>query len=623
VKSNEDNTAIVVTHNIDLALAYGDQLIVIHDKSHQIDASNIFYSDKGEDVVVWSSNSGEKQFIFNKKDIENEDAFSFLEGRMDNEIVFSNINRQLDLAHNNHSQLNGNNYKDKRFKDFFSPVSTQDLSMKKLSGFILITILLLSFLAIGFSVGSLDVLRDKMRDPFVNWISVEVPSDKLEEIAKIRQKLSEDTVKQKFSISSVSVFFREPLNIFNQKKNGMFMSIGRTISVDEPILKDLGTSDNVIRGSMFTTNEDIGLIVTPQFLELCGLSQDEPYASIGVTYNDEYIPMPIPIKAIVKSLPNQSQFLCTDYFYKHKGKGSFSPTHTSELIVFTSESKENVKIIKDSLQHFISSRHEFDDFDPNIDISQLDDRHKSFMDGSYIKVSFLPTPSIDIINNIYDDFYKKYIGTKYKFYHLYQYPSTYNNFDKDSDSPNRLSINVENIEKVSDLRAYLMKLGLEIDLAKIEALNNYNFISKLTNILSYLIIALSIISVCIFIGYILYVFLYKNRTHIGVLKAFGLPKDTLKNIYLTKMFSSIFKMSLIAFVISLFVGYSTGLRRFVSLFFTVDNKYYYFNLFNTSLLLFILLLALGSTISLFLTANYILKRTPGDLLYDRIEIGKK
>jgi len=621
VDSNPENTAIVVSHNIEHALLYGDQIIIIHEHNHCISEQNILISQRKEDEVIWYNSLGDSIFSLKQFDTESRTIVENIEKQMDSNGVQipDEVHSEVSIVLNNNYEKNID-YDDKKFRDFFGPVSTQELSIRKKNSYVLIAILTLSFLAIGFSVGSLQVLQDKMQDPFINWITVEIPYDKLKDVGQIQGYLGADTTMKKFSIRSVGGFFREPMNFYNKERNGTIVCIGRTIDVTDPIIRDLSKPENVISGTFFTQTYDIGIIVTPEFMKLCGIESGNPFTYASIYTGDSYAIVPIPIKAVVKNLPSQSQFLMTEYFYCKKNSGSFNPHFTSELIIFCEGKRENAQRIKDELLKFIESKSEFTTLSPYVFLSKLDSSQLPSVEGNLVKVSFLEQPSWEITDKIYSQFIETVKDTPFHTYHLYNYPSTALSESEVSSEYNRLSIHVENLEQINTLRAALMEKGLEIDLAKIESLNNFNFVAKLTNTLSVIIIFISIVSVCIFMGYILYVFLYKNRMYIGMLKAFGLPRKTLRLIYLQRMGISLILATFISFILSLLLGYSKAIRSILSfLNFTIDSYYSYFDLFNTQLIIFIVCLFALSFVSLLFTANYILDRSPGELIYDRIE----
>ncbi len=182
---------------------------------------------------------------------------------------------------------------------------------------------------------------------------------------------------------------------------------------------------------------------------------------------------------------------------------------------------------------------------------------------------------------------------------------------------NRLSIHVTSLDHLNELKGSISALGVELDMAKIESLKNFKAVANLTNTLSIVIIVVSIIAICTFMGYLLYVFLYKNRMHLGMLKAFGVPFENLRTLYTRKMVVWLLGYVVVAFGLSCLIGYSGILRSALALVAPLDPDYKYFDMGDYYPILFAGLVITLSYVSLRLTADQILKLNPGDLIYDR------
>ena len=75
-------------------------------------------------------------------------------------------------------------------------------NLKKLSG-----IFLLTFLVIGFAKGSLDYLDDKINSPFVKLVEMSVPYAQSDKMTNIRNNLSADSLKKKYSYEIKLLYF--------------------------------------------------------------------------------------------------------------------------------------------------------------------------------------------------------------------------------------------------------------------------------------------------------------------------------------------------------------------------------------------------------------------------------
>ena len=72
---------------------------------------------------------------------------------------------------------------------------------------------------------------------------------------------------------------------------------------------------------------------------------------------------------------------------------------------------------------------------------------------------------------------------------------------------------------------------IELDDAKVKEKENYLFLSKVTNIISTLLVIFSTLSVCLFIFNLLKSHLSKVKMNIGTFKAIGLTDKESRSIY--------------------------------------------------------------------------------------------
>jgi len=363
------------------------------------------------------------------------------------------------------------------------------------------------------------------------------------------------------------------------------------------------------------------LIVTPEFLEIAGKTEKDLFYDLSMSIDDRgHKPAPAPIRAIVRFLPGRSQFLSTPYFYEKRNLDTrqlFSPSRCDELIIYC-EDRETAQRVEQITLEYIGSIDSLRLRSPDVYLDVLDEDHQPRIAGSIVIISFFPSIRWEETDRIFEgiDARLKAAGIAGAVHHIYKYPNT-PSMERMSNQ-NRLSIHVSNLEMVTELRDVVkQKFGIEIDLARVESLNNYQFVGKLTDTLSAVIIFVCSLTVCIFMGYILYIFLYKNRKHLGMLKAFGVPSVILRRIYLMRLGKSLATITLISGVLAIAFGYTHLLREAISVWFRVDRAFGYFDLVNWYMLVFVLSLVLFNYITLRFSADSILKMSPGDLIYDR------
>jgi putative ABC transport system ATP-binding protein len=248
--------------------------------------------------------------------------------------------------------------------------------------------LFVTFLGIGFATGSLNYLREKMDDPFVNFVTTAVPSEKQTEVASIIELYNRDSVLlNKYNINVFTGFTIFPLEIYNRKSEDLSLITGRTITLNDPLLKELFREEkNVLAGNRtgLFNEYDCGFIVSENLLTKLGMTIDDRFIKVkilttnagtadtsalaGISFaepTDNYELVPIPIRAVLKKIPgdlNQDiDFLITDYLHlnlldNHEPSKEYPyhPVHTNSLIIYyNSTDSAKVETLRDTIKYII------------------------------------------------------------------------------------------------------------------------------------------------------------------------------------------------------------------------------------------------------------------------------
>lgn len=506
-------------------------------------------------------------------------------------------------------------------KVFYKKEGNELLGKNNRNLWVLIGILFITFTAIGFASGSLKYLKKKMDDPYINWVNVNIPPRMGSEGEMVKDRLNMDSIpKIKYHFKNVTAYYKFPLAFYSLKEKGTIEVIGRSIDVDDPVLEEIFKKQNRLKGRPFNNESDIGIIVTKEFLDRFGYDINSSVINMSVSLgknNKEFVP--IPIIAVLKELPGMTMFATTPYFRllkKELAKGNpFRRDGTDEIIVFMPGDSEVGNILKQSVSSFFDNSPEFDELSPWITIT---DNAQSYLTGFNVSVSFIGELSIEDLDSIYSVLISsnQFKNINNEIVRLYNYKTyqvyNYSNYDF-------LAINFEDLSKVRNFQKYFFEeYKLRIDIAQIEAKENYSYVSKLTLIISFILIIFSILIISMFISNLLSRHLDKIKNNIGTFKAFGLSNKALLNIYFTlTLWFIIFAMA-VAFLFSLMFGAMGGVRFGLTIVNAIiEPNETYFHLFNLWLLTSIILVLFVSMFVSYFTANSILKRTPGDLIYNR------
>lgn len=621
VSENQNNSAIIVTHNIDLALEFSDRIAALS-RNGFCDKSRVFYKE-GEN---WINERHQSNFTTDDAQLKIE---SLIQDQIDKNETFSHRKSETKEV--------------VEFEQFFGEKSKNDFSLirrnKKggykinLSALLILFILTAGFLAIGFANGSLSDLAQKMSDPFVNWLDVELTDKYRYQPNKIIDQLQAPGTFQRFSISQISRFSQYSILIEDQKLKGSRFIKGRTISLNDEILNKLTGEKFLLKGNGFGSEKDIGLIVTEEFFEKFGYAKNSLF--IKMVYSSASEPdkiIPIPIKGVVSELPGDNDFLSTDYFkyelyHSRNFPQPFNPYRTERLLIFAPVTEDESFLLLDSLVNFFRNDKTLTLQYKNLFLSDPQPYDAAWQNGHLLAVNFSQQLNIDDIDRLFDIINS---NQKFKDYELTQFYRT--NFDNRSKAEiihDNLSINLSAIDNVFELKDYLTsEFNISLDVARVELLNNFYKVKKITIALSWTIIFFAIFSVTIFVFFYLYINLYKQRIHLGSLKAFGLTSERLSKFYIRKMMGFLLKILSVSLVSSIILGYA-GFVRFLwrtltgvkteALYFDLIDFYHLWDVKNLSMPVFVLLLIVGTYFSLKIAGNRILSYSPGDLVKDRVE----
>ena len=165
---------------------------------------------------------------------------------------------------------------------------------------------------------------------------------------------------------------------------------------------------------------------------------------------------------------------------------------------------------------------------------------------------------------------------------------------------------------------YKKTCGFSIEESKIEAKRNFGFFNHLSTLLSWALIAFSIISIVFFVINLLLAHINKNKRNLGTLKAFGLPNKNIVSLYSSITFVLVFSSCLISYLLSSIFGQAI-LQAYIYIA-KIDSTNYITkvvfenNDFLTTILSFVII---PTIIILIRIIKYLHKITPGDLIYGR------
>jgi len=492
------------------------------------------------------------------------------------------------------------------FQNLFIFNEFEELTGKSKSGIVTLSVILgITFLALGYAIGGINYLKEKMDDPFTNWVNLEIKQSYREKVTDIQLEMEIDSVKEKFLLNNVSQYNIEFQSVINYENGEEFNPRLRTLDMDDNLLREIlnESKGNVVSGYSHDGNGELeipvcGLIIKESSLRSLGYEDVKAVKRIALKL-EGFVLYP-EVTAVVKELPNLVDILITPHFYTLLQE-SFETTNfinvssSNKLEIITSETDE--KLIDEDVRNNIK----------NYKVASTDTRQVEMVEGvpstivtlyfnDYFRFGFKDTIVSELKGNSSIG-YERYVpwecnvGTTY-----------------DISDPYYLSFNFNKLDNVRDFKDHMKdEYKVAISMDQVEQKENFALVSRLTNFISLILFGFSILSIVFYVNSLLRTHLEKIKMNLGTLKAFGLNNNFLVTSYL--------KIILTFIGISIFIAYLIcGLWDLIEarLF---ENSY--FDVFNYKILIAIVIIILTALLTSQRTTSKTLLKTPGDLIYNR------
>lgn len=471
-------------------------------------------------------------------------------------------------------------------------------------------IIFLTLLTLAYALGSLDQLRERMDNPYTNWVDMPLSTtgeNSYDSLPVLMEYFTSKTEKDRYSLDNIIGYVASDAKFVNKEDfQKQFGHKGRTIEPEEKLLKAILEPKNVLRplpeaDSVFVNNA-CGIIITKAALEGLGFTDWKSVEKIAMKFYDDYIY--IDVLGVVKDLPDYCDFICTPRFYNLLLNGSVRPHDTGVVnadttnIMYVASTIGDTKRVQSLAEEHMTAKGfkllniKQEPVKLNATVthykyalifnhSAIPDKaaRKSFFDASKGEI-VSSTDWFCVENSRWDVLAKPYW----------------------------LAFNFTDLGEVREFKTFMAnRFRMSINLAQVEAKDNFKKVSQITFVVCSTLFIFGILSIVLFITNLLRSHLEGIRSNLGTLKAFGLKDQWLQDTYNVIIFFFLFFSFVIALVpLSVLIGATHVF---------MDKSP--FDLLN---LLILLGIALIFGISLYFartTTGDLIKATPGDLIYGR------
>ncbi|MCF8234795.1 MAG: ABC transporter ATP-binding protein [Bacteroidales bacterium] len=480
------------------------------------------------------------------------------------------------------TKLFSNKVNDYKYTDLFFSLEGKELIgyFKRLKTFLTASaLIIITFLAIGFGNGSLIYLGEKMNDPFVKFMTIVVKMKKQPEVvSKLITPLNNSPEKrQKYGINQMYGFAISSLDFVAKNGSVIEDAPGRTMDVEDPILKELLNSYYFIGNKNgFRNPTDCGIIISKDFMHELGLDKNDKFLQIKLEGDNEAV-IALPIVTVFERIPedvrNKFSFIITDYMFSNlidpinPTKTPFSPKNTNSLILYLdSQNEKEAEDMLSGLKKYISEcdNNRVELKGQTFKLMNKEELHVyetdtiAYTPGYYAVVGFQGRkPNYQQVKQLYNEIVKERNLSDMSITMLPQ-PNlfSYSEMAKRRDRIDRLVIYFNNLNHINAFEDEVIEpefdyLNLTMD--KIISLNNYKAVTKLTLILSAFLIIISVITIANFLSNVFENHLSKIKMNIGTLMAFG--TGGLKSVYRALMMSFLSLSIILSIALASGIGY--------------------------------------------------------------------
>lgn len=493
---------------------------------------------------------------------------------------------------------------------------------------LLTLVLVATFASIAFSEGSMIYLRDKMEDPFTNWVSIAKSTDE-ESFKDFRDSLFLDENKEKYDYREVLMDQYTNYNIMGKGKF-KYPSVRFFEHINTPLVNAILAEENIAKGckvdSSLLIDNTMGFIITLDVAKQLGYSEDdlpsyisylavnEGADSLGLKLvMDEFYPVAVPVLAVVRRLPNNVDMMSANFFYEQQHVNSdvtypfdfkhHEPEYLHRLTFYVSDDvgKDSFEgFVKKSVTDSLKARLQF--FDVSNDYRDL----KSWKPGAIMKIDLgderMPRDVFQTLANVIEEHFD---AEKVRRVHKLEYGPNH------AERGSFLSVEFKSLNHIREFEAFAKRNKIQLEMEQVHSKENFNAVTVMASILSAAMVIFSIVCIIMFMVNMLQGYFQKVKRNIGTFKAFGMNGAELIQVYVLILVMIVCS----SVVLSLLITW--GIQGILPIIGVEKEGFNYLSLWNLTTYIATLVIFISTIFTVIFVMIRMLSQTPGDLIYDR------
>ena len=496
---------------------------------------------------------------------------------------------------------------------------------------ILTLVLVATFASIAFSEGSMNYLRDKMEDPFTNWVSIAktINNDRFNEF---RDSLELDANKQRFGYNNVLMDQFTNYTIMGNNERTDYLSARFFGDINSKLVKAIFAEDNIVEGcvvdSSLLISNTMGFIITmdaakrigydeshlPAYISYCaGQKEGADTLGLELKLGNEFYPVAVPVLAVVRRLPNNVDLMSANFFYEQQHTNAdvthpfdfttHEPEYLHRLSFYVSDEvgantfDAYVKtIVPDSLKSIVQI----------FDVSQQCTELMSWKTGTIRKIDLgderQPRMMFQTIANEIEHHFD-----------LNQVRRVHQLVYGNNKAPRGsfLSVEFNSLNHIREFETFAKHFGIQLEMEQVNSKENFNAVTVMAGILSAAMVIFSIVCIIMFMVNMLQSYFQKVKRNIGTFKAFGMNGSELIQVYIIILVAIVLAAVMMALLIT------WGIQCLLPTLGVEKEGFNYLSLWNVTTYIATAVIFISTVLTVIIVMTRLLSQTPGDLIYDR------
>lgn len=491
-------------------------------------------------------------------------------------------------------------------------------------------VLVATFSSIAFSEGSMIYLRDKMENPFTNWVSV--TSDDAEKFKMFRDSLEIKENKLRFGYTNVREGQLKDLQIQGINEHQYYLTGRFSECMGTPVMKAVLSDENVINGARLDSLADnsFGVVITLDVAKRLGYSETHlptyvncmsysPGAdSLGVKLignPPEFALIPLPVLGVVHRLPDNVEVMGSNFLHNqisfnddtHPFNMSEHEEYQHQLHYFLSENVTDstfleyiLSIIPDTLKERTQIFQDMENLYPM----------QSWKRGQMVTVELSKfTLPRELFQKVTAKIEKKFSKDDVQRVYIFDTRESEKNKLKSIDY---ISVDFTTLDSIRAFERFAKdKFDIQIEMSQVASKENFNAVTVMAAILSAAMVIFSLVCIIMFLVNMLQSYFQKVRKNIGTFKAFGMKTSELIWVYVIILIFIVSAAVVIAFVVT------WAIQELLPVVGIERDGFNYLSLWNNTTYIATSVIFISTVVTVCVVMIRMLSHTPGDLIYDR------